>query len=85
MPMTRTRTAKDVLDRDFLEVRCRLLDIAAALDRIDRAQRPDSVRGDLRLAKLQEAIRVLIDGKPDRAERVQMVFSDSYDEGWQTR
>ena len=31
-------TAADVLDRDFLSMRCRLIELAAALDRIDRAQ-----------------------------------------------
>ena len=35
--MQKPRDAMDVLDRDFLETRCKILEIAATLDRIDRA------------------------------------------------
>ena len=35
--MLNTREALEVLDRDFLETRGKILEIAAALDRIDRA------------------------------------------------
>ena len=78
--MTTKLTAAEMLDREFLEIRCRLLDIAAALDRIDRADATDAVQSDPRMAKLQEATRLLVDGQPDRAERMQMVLSDPYDE-----
>ena len=71
-----------VLDRDFLEMRHRVLDLAAALDRIDRGQEAPAVQDDPRLATLQRAIRVLTDGQGNRAERVQLVFSIPYDENW---
>ncbi len=35
--MLNTRDAIEVLERDFLEARCKILEIAAILDRIDRA------------------------------------------------
>ena len=35
--MVNTRDATRVLDHDFLETRCKILEIAAMLDRIDRA------------------------------------------------
>ena len=35
--MLNTRDASEVLNRDFLEARCKILEIAAILDRIDRA------------------------------------------------
>ena len=82
--MPTTRTAVEVLDRDFLETRHRLLDIAAALDRMGRADSAGQVRSDHRHAQLEQAIRVLVDGQPDRAERVQMVFSLPYDEHWES-
>ncbi len=74
--------AKQMLDREFLEIRRRLLDVAAALERIERADGYDEVRSAPHMAMLREAARVLIDEAPNRAERVQMVFSDDYDEAW---
>ena len=75
-------TAVDMLDREFLGIRCRLIDVASALERIDRAAGADALRSDPRMAKLHDAARVLTDGQPDRAQRVQMVFSDAYDPTW---
>ena len=66
-------TAAEVLDRDFLSMRCRLIDLAAALDRIDRAAPPAS--GDPRLAQVRHSIEILASPSPDRTERVQMEFS----------
>jgi len=75
--------AADMLDREFLEIRCRLLDIAAAMDRIDRAEGAQAVRAHPRVARLSEAAGILVDGQPERAKRVQMLFSDPYDPAWQ--
>jgi hypothetical protein len=66
-------TAAAVLDRDFLSIRCRLIELAAALDRIDRAE--DSAADDPRLAQVRRSLEILGDLSPDRAERVQMEFS----------
>lgn len=74
--------AKQMLDREFLEIRRRLLDVAAAFDRIERADGYDDVRSAPRMAMLRQAARTLIDEARDRTERVQMVFSDNYDESW---
>ncbi len=82
--MPTAMTAAATLDREFLNIRCRVLDIAAALDRIDRAVEPGAVSSDPRVAKLRDAVGLLTDGKGDRAERVQMTFSDPYDENWRT-
>lgn len=74
-------TAPEVLNREFLEVRSKILDLAAAFDRLGRAQ--GSVADDPRLARLYEALEAVqaLDG--DRAERVQMIFSRAYDANWQ--
>ena len=80
--MTTTQTANQVLDREFLDVRHRIIDVAATLDRIEGGEGADSTRSDPRMVQLTEAIRSLIDGKPKRAERVQMIFSDSYEPNW---
>ena len=72
--------APEVLDREFLEIRAKLLQIAAALDRIDRAD--GSTESDKRLRQIEQALEVVAGPQPDRAQRLQMIFSLSYDEDW---
>ena len=78
--MSTPMAVTDVLDRECLEIRARLIDVAAALDRIDRAE--GSVRGDPRLEKIRQAVQVLADDTPHRAERVQSLFSLPYRDDW---
>jgi len=66
----------EVVDRYFLEHRAKLIDLAAFLDRVDRAGGFD----DHRMKALGEAMAVLTDGKPERARRVLGVLSDPTDE-----
>ena len=81
IPVTCPMTREQVIDRYFLEHRQKVLDIAAFLDRIDRAKPADEPwDGDYRVRALIRAIDVLRDGKSDRARRVQEVFSDPTDE-----
>jgi hypothetical protein len=75
-------TARQVLDRYFLEVRCKLLEIAAVLDRIDRADGAEATADDPKLRGIRQALAVLSDAEPDRAERIQMLFSRDYDAKW---
>jgi hypothetical protein len=35
------------------------------------------------LARVKEALEVLMENKPDRAEQVQLTFSRPYDDAWQ--
>jgi hypothetical protein len=75
-------TAGEWLDRTFNDMRHRVLSLAADFDRIDRADGAAVTGSDPRIARLREAIGVLLDGGTDRAERVQMVFSLPYDADW---
>jgi len=71
--------SKDVLEQQYLEMRWRTLSLAADLDRVQRASGGPALLGsDARLAKLRRAWEVLLSegGGADRAERVQMIFSD---------
>ena len=68
--------APEVLDREFLVLRAKILELAAALDRLGRAE--GEVSDDPRLARLFEALRVLEAQPDDRAEQVQLIFSRSY-------
>ena len=71
------RDAKETLDTYFFEMRWRTLSLAADLDRIERAAGGGKLLdADPRLAKLREAFNVLLAGKENRAEKVQMIFSD---------
>jgi hypothetical protein len=63
-----------IVDRYFLEHRAKVIDIAAFLDRIDRAQGEGA--DDYRRAALEACCAILTDGKPDRARRVLELLSD---------
>ena len=71
--------ANAALDAFFPEARCKLLDLAAILDRINRG----GGSADARLAKIAEALNVLLAGGEARAERLQQVFSLPYDAQWE--
>lgn len=75
--------APDVLDREFLEVRARLLQVAAALDRLDRAA--GDVSADPRLDKIRRALAILENPQADRAERIQLLFSRPYEPDWRSK
>lgn len=62
-----------VIERYFLEHRAKLIDLAAFLDRIDRA---GGDREDFRIRTMMRGIRELATEEPGRARRVQEIFSD---------
>ena len=70
-PMSRA----DVIDTYFMEHRAKLIDIAAFLDRVERAIE-DAASDDVRVAALRQAAGILIDGDGDRAQRILDLFSD---------
>ena len=76
------QTATQVLDRHFLEIRCRLLDLAAVLDRIERSSGAESALADARMREIRGGLEILQSRGTDRAERIQLAFSDAYVEGW---
>lgn len=78
-PLTPTQLA----DLYFIEHRAKLLDLAALLDRCDRAGGGGGGGGganagseDARLTLFRRAIPLLVDGRPDRARRILELFSD---------
>ncbi len=70
------QTREQVINMYFLEHRAKLLDVAAFLDRIDRAQ-PEMSSCDFRETALKQAIEILLDGEPQRVKRVLERLSDS--------
>jgi hypothetical protein len=84
--MSNPRDVAEVLNRDFLETRSKILDLAAALDRLDRApSRSLDHTPDRRLAQLRQAIEALLEPGPGRAETVQRLFSLEYDPEWREK
>jgi hypothetical protein len=75
--------AKEVFESDFLPLRAKLLDIAAAFDRLDRAD--GQLDDDPRMTRMREAMAILLEQDGDRAEQIQLVFSRGYDEDWSTK
>lgn len=63
---------KDLLDLQFIDVRHKLIDLAAFLDRIERHLGDD----DYRFQALKNAIPLLLADRPDRARAVLESFSD---------
>jgi len=82
--MKEERNGDTIVSESYLEVRAKLLEIAAAFDRVDRAT------GDLPLGEpaagqrqlLHEATEILLSDSADRAERLQRLFSRDYESDW---
>lgn len=83
---TKTRDVDAVLNRDFLETRGKILELAAALDRLDRAPTHSGEHApDRRIAQLRQALEALLEPGPGRAETVQRLFSLDYDPDWRAK
>lgn len=76
-------TAPDLLEREFLILRAKALELGAGLDRLERAS--GDVSRDPRYINLQKALRELQQAGSDRAERLQLLFSLPFDETWQRK
>ncbi|MEX0612523.1 MAG: hypothetical protein WD738_17530 [Pirellulales bacterium] len=81
--MSHPRTGTEVFDAEFLAIRAKLLEVAAALDRVDRAG--GSEAADPRATQVQAAIQVLLRPEDDRAEQLQLIFSRPYQDDWQEK
>ena len=69
-------SADEILNRYFLESRARLLDIAAFLDRIDRAPGAEQTRQDFRYRALMGGIFQLLEADGPRAQAILQGLSD---------
>ena len=65
-------TRQQVLDLYFMENRAKLIDLAAFLDRVDRA----GGDADFRLNAFKRAMMELGNGQPERAKQVLLALSD---------
>ena len=74
--------APTLFEQEFLVIRAKLLETAAALDRLGRAE--GSVEKDPRRGQIARAIDVLASDRDNRAQTLQMVFSRPYEEDWRS-
>lgn len=75
--------APQVLDREFLEIRAKILELAASLDRLDRGD--GDVADDPRMRLVMGGLAILSDDQPSRAERLQLLFSQRYEDDWRKK
>ena len=65
-------TRQQVLDLYFMDARSKLIDLAAFIDRVDRAHGDD----DFRMKSLREALKELSSSNKEKAKSVLLAFSD---------
>ena len=73
--------ANQILEREYLSIRAKILELAACFDRIERADGDVSDAPEMVL--IRQALDVLIEHQLNRAEQVQMLFSHPYRKNWQ--
>ncbi|MGH7953801.1 MAG: hypothetical protein ACREFE_18030 [Limisphaerales bacterium] len=76
-------TKQQVLDLYFLDARHKLIELAAFLDRVERADGPSSpsastrqAKDDFRFKAFRAALGELTNGKKQKAKNVLLAFSD---------
>jgi hypothetical protein len=72
MPDWTPPTLVNLVDLGFMDSRSKLIDLAAFLDRVQRAGQ----EGDFRVQALKNAIELLSKNEPQRAKEVLLSFSD---------
>lgn len=75
MPLPSPKSGAELLDMYYLEIRCHLVETAAAFDRIERARDGAEAQRDPRYVKLVAALDLLASDGTDRAQRFLELFS----------
>ena len=65
-------TRQQILDLYFMDARAKVIDLAAFMDRVERADGGE----DFRMKAFREALKELDKGNADRAKRVLLSLSD---------
>jgi hypothetical protein len=69
--------SQDTLTAAAMEIRWRILSLAADFDRIERTDGGAAMlSADPTIRKARQAMLAILDGSRNRAEQVQMIFSD---------
>jgi hypothetical protein len=81
--MTKVRSLNEVFEQEFLPIRAKLLEVAASLDRLDRAS--GTLTSESRRAQVRAAIQALLQPGDDRAEQIQLIFSRPFEDDWRDK
>ena len=79
-PKPPARSAEKVLSEELFIARSKILDLAATLDRLERAD--GSLEALHQLKLLEQGMEILLDDQSDKAKRVQLLMSRPYDPDW---
>ena len=77
------RSAEQIVADDFMIARARIVELAATLDRIERAT--GDVEDSKNMQLLIQGMQVLCDEEFEKAKRVQLLMSRHYDPQWQSQ
>lgn len=75
------RSSEQVVEQEYLQMRAKILEIAAFLDRVDPSAEI-SATTESKLEMLRLGCELLLDVEGEKAARVQLLFSRPYDAQW---
>ena len=75
-PLRSPKSAAELLDRYYLDMRCHLLETAAAMDRLKAAEGGEAIVTDRRYRRLLSAIEILASVDENKAVRLLDMMSD---------
>jgi len=81
--ITAERSAQQIVAEDFMIARARIVELAATLDRIERAT--GDVDDSKNMQLLMQGMHILCDDEVEKAKRVQLLMSRQYDPQWQVQ
>jgi len=70
------KDAEELLDMYYLDMRSALLETAATLDRLERAEGYAKIKDDKRLAKIKGSLELIQTSTGNRAEKFLEYYSD---------
>jgi hypothetical protein len=76
-------TGAQILEREYLEVRAKLLELAAFFDRLDRVGGVTNT--DPHLEKLRRGMELIGQESANRVEQILLHFSRPYEADWRDR
>jgi len=82
-PKLAERSAEQIVADEFMIARAKIVELAATLDRIERAA--GDVEDSRNMQLLIQGMQILCDDEPEKAKRVQILMSRQYDPNWQSQ
>jgi len=81
-PTVAERSAEQIVSDEFMIARAKILELAATLDRIERAT--GDVDGSRPMQLLVQGMNILCDDEVEKVKRVQLLMSRQYEPQWQS-